>query len=1110
LLYHPIESAIQSCRRDLPLSTFHLKTFCFHDMNDVLMSHLRFVLVAALFLPLFASAQVTDTPKLTPRPHTTDLSQQAAVFERFAENLAFENDGTSVEERTVRIKVQSAAGIDDFGLLRFGYPQANSSLEIVYVRVLKADGTTVETPAATAQDMPSDVSRVAPMYSDLREKHIAVRGLAPGDTIEYQLRIRTTAPLVPGHFWYAYNFSHELPIKSEELTVSVPADRSIQVKTPTLQPVVATANGRRTYAWKWSFLGPAPKHDDDLAWAQQVVLGRLPAADVELTTFKSWDEFGQWFSALLKDRTTVTPEIRAKVAELIRSAKTDDEKIAAIYGFVATQFRYIAVSFGIGRMQPHTAAEVFANGYGDCKDKHTLLATMLAAAGIEARPALINAQHAIDAGVPSPGQFDHMLTYVPRPGGALWLDSTAETAPAGVLMPVLRDKPALVLGPTGVQLLNTPLRSAVPNRESFDGDATLAADGHLHATVRWQRRSDHEIILRGVFRSVPRANWDELVQRVSYLNGFSGKVTDVKYSAMDDLSHPLELTYTYDRDDYGRYSSGVTSPFLPRIQLPDLSKNTSGKMDVYLGEAEIVFHSKLALPTGATPFAPPGTDLERPFAAYHSTYTLVNGVLEATRKLTIKQPMVPADQYDDLIAFIKSVNDDQDTEMPMRGYQRSSFPLGGAVGIMASRELRAATTNVPAAREAYEKGLSEAESRQWGLALDDFQRALQLDPKMKGAWSAIAYTRLAQNESDEAFVAFRKEIEINPDYPWPYKSLAFALMGLHRNEEAIEVWEQFKKVAPEDRDLADNLGSLYYRSKRYADAEAEYKLAVDRNPGNRDALMGYGMSALRAGHNDLGMATLKKVVDLDPSPLVLNDVAFELADSNLMLDDALAWALKSIQQQERVTREIDIDNLHNNDVGAIDLLGATWDTVGWVYFRRGGLAKAESYVKAAWSLAQRSDIAEHLAEIYAKEGKTVDAGHMRRLAMASKQTEPGNEPSAPVLLRRGPPSRNDANDAALTEISKTRLTTLPSFTPKYSAEVFLLFGPDGRVQAIKYINPEDEMPEATTALKAAHYNNVSFPQGSDARLLRRAVVACGRDSGCSVTLVPPSAVRSLN
>jgi transglutaminase-like putative cysteine protease len=44
---------------------------------------------------------------------------------------------------------------------------------------------------------------------------------------------------------------------------------------------------------------------------------------------------------------------------------------------------------------------VLGNGYGDCKDKHTLLASLLKAAGITAWPALINASNEPDF-IPSP------------------------------------------------------------------------------------------------------------------------------------------------------------------------------------------------------------------------------------------------------------------------------------------------------------------------------------------------------------------------------------------------------------------------------------------------------------------------------------------------------------------------------------------------------------------------------------------------------------------------------------------------------------------------------------------------------------------------------------
>ena len=95
--------------------------------------------------------------------------------------------------------------------------------------------------------------------------------------------------------------------------------------------------------------------------------------------------------------------------------------------YVATQIRYIGVAFGIGRYQPHTAAEILSNQYGDCKDKHTLLAAMLAVAGIKADAVLIGAGVRFNEAVPSPGgAFNHLITHLSLAGQEVWLDSTAE------------------------------------------------------------------------------------------------------------------------------------------------------------------------------------------------------------------------------------------------------------------------------------------------------------------------------------------------------------------------------------------------------------------------------------------------------------------------------------------------------------------------------------------------------------------------------------------------------------------------------------------------------------------------------------------------------------
>src|ERR1035441_4463219 len=51
-------------------------------------------------------------------------------------------------------------------------------------------------------------------------------------------------------------------------------------------------------------------------------------------------------------------EVRAKAQELTKGMNGDLEKTEALYDFVAKNFRYVSLSLGVGRYQPHVASEV--------------------------------------------------------------------------------------------------------------------------------------------------------------------------------------------------------------------------------------------------------------------------------------------------------------------------------------------------------------------------------------------------------------------------------------------------------------------------------------------------------------------------------------------------------------------------------------------------------------------------------------------------------------------------------------------------------------------------------------------------------------------------------
>src|SRR5690348_4564856 len=66
-----------------------------------------------------------------------DYSQQAFVIEKYVTKIRFQNDGTSDREQVMRIRVQTQAGVQEFGQLHFPYNGANDRIEIISVKVTK-------------------------------------------------------------------------------------------------------------------------------------------------------------------------------------------------------------------------------------------------------------------------------------------------------------------------------------------------------------------------------------------------------------------------------------------------------------------------------------------------------------------------------------------------------------------------------------------------------------------------------------------------------------------------------------------------------------------------------------------------------------------------------------------------------------------------------------------------------------------------------------------------------------------------------------------------------------------------------------------------------------
>jgi transglutaminase-like putative cysteine protease len=578
------------------------------------------------------------------------FSQTAGfVVERVTDDVVFNDDGTGEEQRSARIRIQSESAIREFGVLTFPYRNSFERIGTIEIVVTKPDGATIVTPESDARDVPAPVAIAAPAYSDSRMKQVPVKGLGVGDVLQWRSRtIRITAD-IPGHFSYAYNFFKDAVVLDETLTVNVPSAKTLKMSSPVITPTIRNEDDRVIYTWKTSQSDPPN--------AEQKTTGLRPAAQaaVQFTTFQSWDEVGRWYAALQNPKAAVTPAVQAKADELTKGFTTNLEKQRAIYQYVSTRFRYVSVSLGEGRYQPHSADEVLTNQYGDCKDKHTLFSALLKAAGIDAWTVLIADSIEFDETVPSPIQFNHVITYIPQAGSdAVWFDTTPEVAPYGMLLSTLRNKKALVIPQNGTaSVMSTPDTLPFPADEIVDVKAKLSGDGTLTGHFDLSIRGDTEVVLKSAFYTAPPEQWNQLAQNVAMLMGYAGTVSNV---AVDNPAGdgPFHYSYDYERKNYSDWANRRITIPTPPVGFEDLTEQPAEPITVG-AKGTVVHRASLQVPAGFSLLTPGSAEFKSRFADYRSSYSFANGILVSERVLTRKMATIPATDWMEFRKFIQDV-----------------------------------------------------------------------------------------------------------------------------------------------------------------------------------------------------------------------------------------------------------------------------------------------------------------------------------------------------------------------------------------------------------------------------------------------------------------------
>ena len=1073
-----------------------------------------------LFAAPLGSALAQNAPAKSQTPaqeaeKKPDYSQEAAVIEQLSMSYRFERDGTGQRELNLRVRVQSDAGVERFGQLIFPYSSANEKLDMDFVRVRKADGAVVNATTSDIQDLSAPLAREAPIYTDLRQKHITVPGLRPGDLLEYHLVWNMHTPLARNHFWVEHDFVTRGPIVlNDELTVNIPSASKVKLKTESgYEPAIKDQNDRRVYTWKKAKLVRDSDQDEKAKEKSEdeETEERDPEEirpHVQLTTFQSWDEVGQWYAALQSDRVVPDERIKVKAEEVIRGRSTEKEKVTALYEYVAKNFRYVSLSLGQGRYQPHAATDVMSNQYGDCKDKHTLLASMLAATGLRAYPVLINSARKLDVDIPSPGQFDHVISAIPLGNGneTLWADTTAEVAPAGLLSPRLRNKQALMVPTSGpARLETTPAEPPFPSSEVVTMEGTVDDLGKVTAHGRLVLRGDSEMYMRFMFRRTPKSDWKNLGFYLGMAGGITGEVTDIKTTDTADLDKPFEVEFNVTRKDFLDWSTKklkLPLPFPPFSLNNFFGRSAKSKKPLELGPPiSISYHLKLTVPAKYQTRLPLPLKVSRDYGEYAADYKLEGQTLTGKRTLLMRQRELPAERLQDYQAFVAAVRSDASQTLSLE------TEIAGTPAIPDSVKTE---DLIQASQSALRNG-------NYPIAEQLLKRVIEKEPKHKTVRRNLGFVLTQQRKYDEAIAVLTEQTKINPFEDYAYNMLGSVYWRQQDYAKAEEAYRKQIEVTPLDQTAHASLGQMLVESRRYKEAIPALERALSISPDSEILHVSLGRAYLSTGESKKAIDAFEEAVKLSRTPLVLNNVAYYLAFDGAVdaaqLEKALQYSESAVTTVASSLRNIEIGNLTIDDLSNVASLAAYWDTLGWVYYQKGDLDSAEKYIKASWVLQQHSEVGHHIGAIAEKRGKKDEAIRLYAQGAVADRVRPEARESLLKLIAA------DKVEALLQSAKKELpaynvLTLAADVKAPVEAEFYLLFAPDStrnaQVVDAKFIKGDESLKSLTPQFKSIKYPLV-FPDSSPTKVVRRGSLKCSpKPGGCTFTMVSPDMIVSLD
>jgi transglutaminase-like putative cysteine protease len=585
-------------------------------------------------------------------------------------------DGTGECQDEAFVKVLTEKGKRGNRTLSLSFMLPYSTEEVTKLEVISPDGTVVPVDVAANSKETIDDSQMQMNIYDPNSRILQVNlpKVEIGDVVHSISRQTITRSYMPGQYAEVNVFEDEGYIRHVSYEVHAPAGRPLQRivlrdEVPGTIRHSTEPGPDHTVINRWEINNVPRMFDEPSMPPAENVLQR-----VLVSTTPAWQDVSKWYWDLSRPHLDATaPDMTNTVNEMIAGAKTDMDKVKAIFYYVSKNIRYMGLTPEKDRpgFEPHDVKITFGKKYGVCRDKAALLVSLLRTAGLNSYPVLINVGTKMDAEAPDPF-FNHAIVSVElTPGKYVLMDPTDEHTRN--LLPYYDcNQSYLVCRPEGEDLKLSPIEPPEDHMMDIKTTGVLTAAGALEAKSELSFTGVNDDAYRNAFAHMKpddqRRFFEERLKRAlpgARLNSFKLLPED-----MLDVTSTVRAELQFSVDGMTATGSGKAM-----VSVPWIGKNF-GVVNFILGgcgldkrkypmRTEVACGLKEDISIKMTggfagavsmPSCPPVNDN---CVSYGETFAYKDGTLDCSRALKLKGVEFSPKQYLTLKQTLKSMEYDE-------------------------------------------------------------------------------------------------------------------------------------------------------------------------------------------------------------------------------------------------------------------------------------------------------------------------------------------------------------------------------------------------------------------------------------------------------------------